>query len=155
MSPHEHRIGVGVLVHRCLQTFRQVLLVWGVLNDRDAQSVVVVQVALALATRNTLDLLDVAHLEACFRAHLPFNQQGDQDCPLRVSVNTTASTLLKGREEQRGAGGWLQCEGLADIVAVFGGVFLGGPLDDEDVVGLDQFLLDTGGRKEDVIAMAN
>lgn len=134
MSPHEHRIGVGIFVHRCLQTFRQVLLVRGVLNDRNAQSIVIIQVAFALAAGDTLDLLDVANLEACVRAHLPFHQQGDQNRPLRVSVNAAAGALLKGREEQWGASGWFQCEGFADIVAVFGGVLLGGPLNHEDVV---------------------
>lgn len=70
-------------------------------------------------------------------------------------MDAAASALFKGCEEQRGAGRRLQCEGLADIVAVFGGVLLGGPLNHEDVVGFDEFLLDAGGCKEDMVAVAN
>lgn len=155
MSSHKHRVGVRVLLHGRLQTTGQILLEGSILNDRDAESVVVPQHTLALATGNALDLLDGADLEAGIGTFLALHQQGHQDGPLGVSMDTAASTVLKGRQEERSAGRGVQLEGTANIVALLGWVFLGGPLEDEDVLRLHELLLDTRGSNEDVVTVTN
>lgn len=155
MSAHEHGIGVGVLIHRSFEATGQILLKGSVLNDGDAQSIKEPEHALALATGNALDLLDVVNLKTGIRALLALHQQGHQDGPLRVSVDTAPCAVLKGCQEQWSAGRGIQIEGLADIVAFFSGVLLGRPLNHEYVLGLHQLLLDTRGSDKDVIAMAN
>lgn len=155
VSPDQHRIGVRILLHGGFQTAGQVLLEGSVLNDRDAESVVVSQHTLTLTTRDTLDLLDGANLKAGIGALLTLHQQGHQDGPLGVGVDTAASTVLESREEQRSAGGGVQLQGAANIVALFSGILLGGPLKHEDVLRLHELLLDPGRSNEDVIAMTN
>ncbi|KAF3389624.1 hypothetical protein F1880_004227 [Penicillium rolfsii] len=82
-----------------IKTTGQVLLKGSVLYDRDAESIIISQHALALATGNALDLLNSADLEASIGTFLTFNQQGHEDGPLGVSVDTAASAVLKGRQE--------------------------------------------------------
>lgn len=155
MAAYKDGISVGVLVHGRFETTSQVLLEGGILNNRDAQSVVIAKHALTLAARNPLDLLDIADLKACVRALLPLYQKSHQDCPLRVCVDAASRTVLERSEEQRCTGGRVELEGLADVVTVFGGVLLSGPLDHEDVFGFHALLLDTGGSNEDVVAVTN
>jgi hypothetical protein len=72
-----------------------------------------------------------------------------------VGVDAAASSLLKGCEEEWGTGRRVELEGLANIVAVRGGILGGGPFEDEDVVRLDQFLLDSRWGNVDVIALTD
>jgi hypothetical protein len=70
-------------------------------------------------------------------------------------VDAAAGALFKSREEQRRAGRGVELEWFADVVALGGWVLLGGPLEDEDVVRLDQFLLYPGGGDEDMVTLAD
>lgn len=155
VSPHEHRISIRVLVHRSLQTAGQVLFERSIIDDRDAQGIVVSKHTLALTLGDTLDLFDVVDLKASIGALFPLNQQGDQDSPLRVGMDAATRAMLKGSEEQRRASGWVEVERFANIGTITGGVLGGWPLHDKNILGLHQFLLNTRWRDVDVIAMAN
>lgn len=95
MSADKHGICVGVFVHSSLQTTGQVLLEGSVLNDGDLQGIEEPKHTLALATGDTLDLLNVVDLEASIWATRLLHQQGHENSPLRVRVDATSSTLLK------------------------------------------------------------
>lgn len=155
MSPHKHRISVGVFFHCLFQASREVFLEGGILDDGDLEGIKETQHALALTPWDTLDLLNVANLEHTAGALLPFDQEGDQHGPLRVGVDAAASTLIKGGQEERRASRGLQIEGLANILAIGRRVLGSRVLEDEDVVRLDQFLLHARGRDEDVVIFAD
>lgn len=155
MSANKDGVGVRVLVHSRLQTTGQILLECRVLDNGNAEGVVVSQHTLPLTTGDALDLLNGADLEAGIGTLLALHQQGHQDGPLRVGVNTAASTMFKRRQEERSAGGRVQFQRTTDIVALLCGVLFGGPLEDEDVLRLHELLLDPGRRNEDMITVAN
>ena len=134
MSSDKHRIGIRVFVHRSLQTTGQVLFKGSVIDDGNAESVMVSKHALALAAGNALDLLDIANLKGRVGPLFALHQQSHQDRPLGVRVDAAACSLLKGCQEQRGTGGGVQLERSADIIAGFGRVLCSGPLDHEDVL---------------------
>lgn len=151
MPSHQDRISVGVLIHGFFQTSCQILLECGVLDDGDLQGIVESQHAFALAAGDTLDLFDVADLEASVRTLLTFHKQCDQNSPLGVSVDTAARTTFERSKEQRRTRGWLQLKRLADILALIGGILGGGKLQDEDVFRFHQLFLNARRRNEDVI----
>lgn len=155
MPPNKHCVRVGILVHGRLQTAGQVFLEGSVVDDWDTEGVVVPVVALSATFGNTLDLLDVVDLEACIGTLLSLDQQCDQHRPLGVCMNAASSAMLKSSQKQRGAVGGLQLERLANIIALGRGVLGGWPLDDEDVLWLDQLFLDTRRSEEDVVTLAN
>ncbi|KAI6770196.1 hypothetical protein HG530_004825 [Fusarium avenaceum] len=102
MTTNQDSICVGVLLHRLFKILGQVLLVGGILDDRDAKGIMVAQVArLVHAPTKTLDLLNVIDLEhAVFTRTLSLKQESDEHGPVRVSVNTAASSSAgKGGEE--------------------------------------------------------
>lgn len=99
MSPHKHCIGVGILLHSLFQTSSEVFLEGSILNDGDLEGVKETQHALALTTRDTLDLFNVANLELTVRALLALDQERYQHCPLRVCVDAAARAALKRSQE--------------------------------------------------------
>lgn len=155
MSSHQNRVGVRVLVHRLFQTFREILLKWSVLNNWNSECVVEAQHTLTPTTRNSLDLFNVANLEAAIRTLLALDQEGHQHGPLRVGVNGAESSTFKCRKEQGRAVRRLQCEGLADVLALGGRVLRSRPLQDEDVVWLHHFLLDAGRSDENMVTVTD
>lgn len=155
MSPHKHRVGVGILLHSLFQTSSEVFLEGSILNDGDLEGVKETQHALALAPRDTLDLFNVANLELTVRALLALDQERYQHCPLRVCVDAAACAALKGSQEERRTGGGFQVERLADVFAIGRRVFGSGILKDEDVVRLDQLLLHARRSNEDVVIFAD
>lgn len=155
MSPHQNRIRIRILIHRRLQLLRKILLKRRILNNRNPQGIMEPEHALSPTARNPLNLLDVADLKAAIGALLALNQQRHEYSPLRVRVDGAQGPALEGGEEQRRAVGGLEGEGLADVFAFCWGVFRGGPLEDEDVVGLHHFFLDAGGGDEDVVFVAD
>lgn len=143
VSPHQDSVGVRVLVHGLLQAFGEILLECSVLNDRNPKCVEEAQHALPLASRDTLDLLNVADFEASVWTLLALDQECHQHGPLGVRVNAAASTTLESSKEQWSACGRLQLKGLADVLAVGRRVFRSRELQDKDIVRLNQFLLDS------------
>jgi hypothetical protein len=143
MSPDQDGVGVRVLVHGLLQASGEILLECSVLDDRNLKCVEEAQHALALASRNTLDLLNVADLEASIWTLLALDQERHQNGPLGVRVNAAAGTTLESSKEQRSACGRLQFEGLADVLAVGRRVLGSRELQDKDIVRLNQFLLNS------------
>lgn len=106
MPADEDSIRIRVLVHGLLEELGEVLLMGRVLDDGDAQRVVVAQVpGLLEAAAEALDLLDVVDLEdLVVTAPLRLEQQRHQHGPLRVRVDAAPGAAPReGREEQRGA----------------------------------------------------
>lgn len=128
MSLHQNGIGVRILIHRLFQAPRKILLEGRILDDGDAKRIVESQHTLPPAARDTLDLLDVVDLETPTRTLLTFDQERHQNRPLRVGVDGAEGTPLERSQEQRGAVGGLQCERLADVLALRGGILGSGPL---------------------------
>lgn len=151
VSLHQNRTSVGVLSHGLLQALGEILLMGRVLDDGNPEGVEEAQHALTLATRNTLDLLDIADLEAAAGSLFALDQERHQNRPLRMSVDAATGASFKGCEEERRACGGFQAERLADILAIGWRVFGSGKFKDEDVVWLDQLLLDTRRRNEDMV----
>lgn len=137
MSSHQDSVGVRILVHGLLQASREILLERSVLDDRNLEGVEEAQHALPLASRNTLDLLNVADLEASVGTLLALDQERHQHGPLRVRVDAAASTTLKSSKEQWSACGRLQFEGLADVLAVGRRVLGSRELQNKDIVRLN------------------
>lgn len=69
-----------------------------------------------------------------------------------MRVDAAARALLERGQEERGACGGLQIEGLADILSIGGGIFGSGEFEDEEVMRLDQLFLDAGRGDEDMVA---
>lgn len=155
VSPHKDSIGVRVFLHRLLQASREVFLKRGVIDDRDAKSIVESHHALALATGDTLDLLNVANFKAGVRALFALNQEGHQDRPLRMSVDTAASPALKSGKEQWRACRGLQVERLANVFAIGRRVLGRREFQDEDVVGFHHLLLHTRRSDEYMVIATN
>lgn len=126
-----------------------------VFDDGNPKGVEEAQHALTLATRNALDLLDVADLEAAARALFALNEERHQNRPLRMGVDAATGASFKGREKEGRACGWFQAERLADILAIRWRVLGRGKFKDEDIVWLDQLLLDARRRNEDMIVATN
>lgn len=102
MSSDQNRVGVGVPVHRLLQTSCEILLERSVLNNRDPEGVVEAQHTLTPAARDSLDLFNVADLEAAIGTLLTLDQQSHQHGPLRMGVNAAEGAAFKRRKEKRG-----------------------------------------------------
>lgn len=128
MSSDQNRVGVRVPVHRLLQTSREILLKRSVLDDRNSEGVVEAQHTLTPAARDSLDLFNVADLEAAIGTFFALDQQGHQHGPLRMGVDAAERTAFKRREEKRGTVRRLQREGLADVLALGGRILRSGPL---------------------------
>ncbi len=106
VSADEDSIRIGMLVHGLLEELGKVLLVSRVLDDGDAQRVVVAEVSRLLEpAAEALDLLDVVDLEHLVTARaLRLEQQRHEHRPLRVGVNAASGPAPgEGGEEQRGA----------------------------------------------------
>ena len=113
----QHRARLRPLPDRSLQTILQVLLVRGVLDNRDLHRVEVAQVAQfpsalgdfhapCSAAGDALDLLDLVHREDVLVGALlaSLTQQSDEHRPLRVCVNAAAGVARReSRKEERGA----------------------------------------------------
>jgi hypothetical protein len=84
MTTDENSICVRVLVHSLLEILSQILLMRGVLDDGNAESVMVAQVAcLVHATAKALDLLDVVDLkDTVLSRALRLKQESNKDGPL-------------------------------------------------------------------------
>lgn len=84
MTTHEHSICVGVLLHSLLKILSQILFMGSVLNNRNAKSVMISQVAsLVHTTTKALDLLDVVDLKNTVLSRaLRFKQESNKDGPL-------------------------------------------------------------------------
>ena len=96
MSPDENSVSVRILVHRDFELFSQIFFERCILDDWDTQCIVEAQHArLIAATRDCLDLLNVADLEQAVLAMQFLDQQRDKDCPLTVRVNRACGTPLK------------------------------------------------------------
>lgn len=77
-----------------------------VLDNRDAQPLKVAEIALFTpALWNSLDLLNLFDLKASVAAKVALDEEGDENGPLRVGVNTAAGATLKGSVEEGCAGG--------------------------------------------------
>lgn len=150
MSADEDSISVRVLVHGFLEELGEVLLVGRVLDDGDAQRVVVAEVPRLLeAAAEALDLLDVVDLEHLAVSALGLEQQRHQHRPLRVRVDAAPGAAPReGREEQRGALRGLAVRRRAHVRPVLevGLLLLQGQ--DVEVVRLHQLLLHA--RRSDV-----
>ena len=107
MPPHQHGKGIRELLHGLLHELGQILLVRRVLDDGDAQRIMVAQVPLlAEAAAEALDLLDVVDLKDAARrgAGCSLKEERDEDGPLRMSVNAAAGVAAgESSEEERGA----------------------------------------------------
>lgn len=142
----EDGIRIRVLVHGLLEKLGQVLLVGGVLDNGDAEGVVVPQIALlAVPLPESLDLLDVVDLEelgvAAGRCRR-LEDEGDEHGPVRVGVDAAAGAALgKGGEEERRALRRLVEGRRAQVGAVLEGGFLGGEGEDVDVGRLHELFL--------------
>ena len=155
MSSHQNCVRIWILLHCLFQFLREILLKSRVLNNGDPERIVETQHTLTPATRNSLDLFNVANLEAAIRTLLTLNQESHQDSPLRVGVNRADSSSLKCSKKQGRAIRRFQCEGLAEVPA-FGGRVLGGrPLQDEDVLRLHQLLLHARRSDENMVTVTN
>lgn len=134
MTSNQHGISIRVAVHGLFKSRGQVLLsdptrlinldgsstiprgrgpriylLCRVLDDGDPQGIVISEVAeLAPALGDALDLLDVADLEARVRAVVALDQERHEHGPLAVRVDAAAGAALKGGQEERRAGRWLQ-----------------------------------------------
>ena len=153
MSPDKNSTSVRVLIHSLLQASRQVLLERCVFDNWDLKGIEVAQHALALASWNALDLLNVADLKAAIFAFLPLHEQSYKDRPLGVCMNAAASTTVKRSQEKRRASRRFQFPWLADVFARRRGVLRSGIGEDEDFIGLDHFLLNAGGGNEDMVIL--
>ena len=113
----QHRARLRPLPDRSLQTILQVLLVRGVLDNRDLHRVEVAQIsqfppalgdfhAARSAAGDSLDLLDLVHREHVLVGALlaGFTEEGDENRPLRVCVDAAAGVARgEGCEEEGGA----------------------------------------------------
>ena len=146
MSPNQHGIGIRILFHSLLKILGQILLMRGVLNDRDPERVMIPQVALLRhPPPEALDLLDVVDLKDFILTWtLGLEQQRDEHGPLGVRVDAAAGVAAgEGCEEEGRALGGLVAWGGAEIGArVLEGVLVGVDGEDVDVGVLHQFLLD-------------
>lgn len=137
MPADQDGVGIGVLLHGGLKVLGEVLLVGGVFDDGDPQSVVVAQVSgLGHAPAEALDLLDVVDLKDLVPAGaLGLEQQGDEDGPLRVRVDAAAGVAAgEGCQEERRA--------LRRLVA--GGRAKVGPLPERGLLRLQGEDVDVG-----------
>lgn len=106
MPPHKHRIRIGILLHRRLQTLRKILLVRRILDNRYPQPVKVAQVADFISPLGyTFDLLDLLDFETGGGPGVALDEEGDEDGPLGVRVDAAAGAALEGCVEEGGAGG--------------------------------------------------
>lgn len=115
MSSNKDRISIGMLIHRLFQTFCQVLFKSGVLNYWDFQSIKETQHSLAFTFRDSLDLLNIAYLKAAIFSLFPFNEQGDENGPLGVSVDAASSTTLEGSQKEGRTSRWFQNMWLSNV----------------------------------------
>lgn len=134
MSADEDSVCIGVLVHCFLQTTGEIFLESGILDDRDPQGVVVSEHALSSALWNSLDLLNVADLEASVFALFAFDEESHQDGPLRVGVDASSGGTVEGRQEKWCAGRRVKIQWLPDVLAGGRGVLWRGVGHNEDVV---------------------
>ena len=105
MPPNQNRIRIRIHLHGLFQTLPQILLMRRIFDNWDAQAIVVPQITLfTTALGDTLDLLNLLDFETCRGAGVAFNEEGDEDGPLRVRVDAAAGAALEGSEEERGAG---------------------------------------------------
>jgi hypothetical protein len=136
-----------------------------VLDNRYPQTIVVAQIALlAAALGYAFDLLDFLDLEACIGAEVAFDEECDEDSPLRVRVDAAAGAALECSHEEGRTGG-----GLEDLVSYehveyirkyssylrLSKVFLAVEVHYEHISRLHEFLLYAAGRNVDFIFMAN
>jgi hypothetical protein len=147
----QNRISVRILRHGLLQALCQILLVSGIFDNGNPERIEETQHALALAAGDTLDLLDVADLEAAARPLLPLDQESHKNRPLRMGMNAAARALLEGGQEEGCACGGLQAERFPDILSIGRGVFRGREFEDEEVMRLHQLFLHAGRGNEDVV----
>lgn len=104
MSPNEDGVRIWVFLHGFLEELGEVLLMRGVLDDRDTQSIMIVQVALLLvAPAEALDLLNIVDLESLvlFGA-LAFQDQGHQHGPVGVRVDAAPGSALGESSHEKG-----------------------------------------------------
>lgn len=146
VTSNQHCVRVWVLLHSLLEELSQVFLVGCVLDDGDAERVMVAQVSrLVHALAEALDLLNVVDLEdPVVAGALGLEEQRDEDGPLGVGVNAAAGAAAGERgEEERRALGRLVDRGRSDVGALLERGLLGGEGEDVDVGGLHELLLDT------------
>lgn len=113
MPPDKHSIRIRILLHGLLEKLGEVLLMGGILNDRDPQGVMIPQVArLAETAAKALDLLDVVDFKYLAVA-LGLEQEGDKHGPLGVCVDAArgAAAGEGGEEERRALGGLVRGRG--------------------------------------------
>ena len=97
MSSYQNGIRVGVLFHCLLQASSQVFFESCVLNDRYAKGVMEAKHSWFVSTlRNAFDLFNVTDLEKCIFATLLLNEKSDEHGPLRMSMNATSGSSIKG-----------------------------------------------------------
>lgn len=152
VAPHQDSIRVRVLLHRSLEILGQVLLMRRVLDNGNAQRIVVPQVAhLTHALAKTFNLLNVVDLEDA--AALCLEEQGDEDGPVGVGVDAAAGAAAGegGEEEGRALGGLVE-RGGAEVGSLLEGGFLVFEGEDVDVGGFHEFFLDAGGGDVDEVA---
>lgn len=155
MPPDEHGIRIRIPVHSLLQVLGQVLLMRGVLNDRNPQCVMVAQVALlGGAPGKALDLLDVVDLKDLVKARaLGLEEQSDEDSPLRVRMDATAGVATReGGQEEGRALRRLVARRRTEVAALFEGRLLGGEGEHVYVCVFHEFLLDARGRDVDEVS---
>lgn len=155
MSPNKDGIGVRVLLHGLLEELGEVLLMRSVLDDRNAQRIVVVQVALLLvAAAEPLDLLNVVDLEDLILfGTLALQDQGHQHRPVRVGVDAApGSALGEGGHEKGCALRGPASRRLVQVDAVLG-VRLLRNREHEEVRTLHELLLHARRRDPDKIAV--
>lgn len=152
MAPHQNSIRIRVLLHSSLKILRQVLLMRRVLNNRNAQRIMIPQVThFPHALAKALDLLNVVDLEDA--AALCLEEQGDEDGPVGVGVDAAAGAAAGegGEEEGRALGGLVEGRG-AEVGSLLEGGFLVFEGEDVDVGGFHEFFLDARGGEVDEIA---
>lgn len=155
MPADQHRIGIWILFHCLLETFREILLERRVVDDGDPERVVIPEHAFARAPRNALDLLNVADFKVPTRTKLALDKKGHQDSPLRVGVNAAAGAAVEGGQEQGRAGRGFQILGFANIVSRRRRILWSRILQHKEILGLNQLLLDSRRCNVDVISVPN
>lgn len=160
VPPNEHGKGIRVLLHGLLEILCEVLLVGGILDDGNAQGVMVPEVPdLAVTSTEALDLLNVVDLEDLVVARpLGLEQEGDEDGPLGVRMDAAGGAAAgEGGEEERGALRGLEGGRGAEVDTLLllladGFVVLGREGHNVDVLVLHHFLLDARGGDVDEVA---
>lgn len=117
MPPDKNGICIRILLHSLLEARCQILFKRRILNDRYLQRIKEPQHAFSLASRYSLNLLNVANLKATLRSLLTLDKEGYEDRPLGMGMDAAPRTTVESSQEEGRAGGWFEFDWFADILA--------------------------------------